>query len=152
MRQELLAKKKAVEETQASFKYKVQSALINTNLNKYTFETTNGRAVRQTAVNNDLHILEKHFKGKVPVNLHMESKNFQQIINSFNKTYLPARAKSGPNPARKNLEARGVRFPSFGDCPSGSADYRPKCSTCSFGSSDEQDLPPKKRRSGLYFE
>ncbi|KAK3107521.1 hypothetical protein FSP39_016499 [Pinctada imbricata] len=152
MRQELSTRKKAVDETQASFKYKVQSALINTNLNKYTFETGNGRAVRQTAVNNDLHILEKHFKGKVPANLHRESKNFQQIINAFNKNYLPTRAKSGPNPARKNLEARGVRFPNYHPyCASATGSDEQGCSTWSSSGADH-DLPPKKRRSGLFFE
>ena len=40
LQEELCAKKKAVKETQCSFKYQIQSDLINSNLDKYTFMTT----------------------------------------------------------------------------------------------------------------
>lgn len=52
----------AITETQTSFKYRVMSTLINTNINKYTFSTTAGRALRQTMINNDVYILEKKFQ------------------------------------------------------------------------------------------
>ncbi len=52
------------------------STLINTNINKYTFSTTAGRALRQTMINNDVYILEKHYKGKVPVDPKEAAKNF----------------------------------------------------------------------------
>lgn len=44
----------AISETQSSFKYKIMSTLINTNLEK--------RALRQTSINNDFYILEKHYR------------------------------------------------------------------------------------------
>jgi hypothetical protein len=78
----------AVKETQCSFKYQIQSDLINSNLDKYTFMTTSDRALRQTAVNNDIFILQKHYKNKVPNNLNSERKKFQNIINNFNKQFL----------------------------------------------------------------
>jgi hypothetical protein len=69
MGREIANKKIAIMKTQSSFKYRIMSTLINTNIEKYTFSTTAGRALRQTAINNDVYILEKHYKGKVRVNL-----------------------------------------------------------------------------------
>jgi hypothetical protein len=40
LQEELCAEKKAVKETQCSIKYQIQSDLINSNLDKYTFMTT----------------------------------------------------------------------------------------------------------------
>ena len=48
-------KMSAISETQSSFKYRFMSTLINTNLEK--------RALRQTSINNDFYILEKHYIG-----------------------------------------------------------------------------------------
>jgi hypothetical protein len=47
--------------------------------------TTSGRALRQTAINNDIFIMQKHCKNKVANNLNSERKKFQNIIDNFNK-------------------------------------------------------------------
>ena len=116
LKEELKAKEIAMKETQSSFKHRIESTLINTNLNKYTFMTNSGRAVRQTTINNDIHILEKHYRNRVPNDLENESKKFQEIINTFNKEnqlcgQLRARAKT-IDPTRKKLNEMGVVFPS----------------------------------------
>ena len=87
LKEEFKSKEAAIKQSQSSFKYQIQSALINSNLDKYTFRTRNGRALRQTAINNDVHILEKHYKNKVPKNLRSEKKKFQNIIDDFNKQF-----------------------------------------------------------------
>ena len=53
-RKKIANKMSAISETQSSFKYKIMSTLINTNLEK--------RALRQTSINNDFYILEKHYR------------------------------------------------------------------------------------------
>lgn len=107
-------KKIAITETQTSFKYRVMSTLINTNINKYTFSTTAGRALRQTTINNDVYILEKHYKGKVPVDLKDAAKNFQSIINDFNGKHTDQQGSRGSrNPMQKILENHNVEFPLF---------------------------------------
>ena len=106
---ELWAQKRALNETQFSFKYQIQSDLINSNLDKYTFMTTSGRALRQTAINNDIFILQKHYKNKVPNNLNSERKKFQNIIDNFNKQFSPcneSNKKKTIDPTRKLLEAK----------------------------------------------
>ena len=116
LQEDLCAKKRVVKETQCSFKYQIQSDLINSNLNKYTFMTTSGRTLRQTAVNNDIFILQKHYKNKVPNNLNSERKKFQNIIDNFNKQFSPcneSNKKKTIDPTRKLLEAKGVEFPNF---------------------------------------
>jgi hypothetical protein len=78
--------------------------------------TTSGRALRQTAVNNDIFILQKHYKNKVPNNLNSERKKFQNIIDNFNKQFSPcneSNKKKTIDPTRKLLEAKGVEFPNF---------------------------------------
>ena len=112
LREEMTNKTKAVQETQTSFKYQVQSALINTNISKYTFQTPTGRAMRQTVVNNDIHILEKHFKGRVPTDMLNGSKYFQDIIDQFNRGNRIVNKKT-LDPTKRNLEARGIVFPNF---------------------------------------
>lgn len=111
-----MLKKKTVKETQCSFKYQIQSDLINSNLDKCTFMTTSGRALRQTAINNGIFILQKHYKNKVPNNLNSERKKFQNIVDNFNKQFSPCN-ESNKNktidPTRKLLEAKGVEFPNF---------------------------------------
>ena len=94
----MLKKRGAVKETQCSFKYQIQSDLINSNLDKYTFMTTSGRTLRQTAVNNDIFILQKHYKNKVPNNLNSERKKFQNIIDNFNKQFSPAMSLTRKKP------------------------------------------------------
>jgi hypothetical protein len=42
--------------------------------------TTSGRALRQTAINNDIFIMQKHYKNKVANNLNSERKKFQNIL------------------------------------------------------------------------
>lgn len=54
-RKKIANKMSAISETQSSFKYRIMSTLINTNLEK--------RALRQTSINNDFYILEKHYRG-----------------------------------------------------------------------------------------
>jgi hypothetical protein len=106
-------KKRVVKEIQCSFKYQIQSDLINSNLDKYTFMTTSGRALRQTAVNNDIFILQKHCKNKVPNNLNSERKKFQNIIDNFNKQFSPcneSNKKKTIDPTRKLFEAKGANF------------------------------------------
>jgi hypothetical protein len=116
LQEELCAKKKAVKETRCSFKYQIQSDLINSNLDKYTVMTTSGRVLRQTAINNDIFIMQKHYKNKVPNNLNLERKKFQNIIDNFNKQFSPcneSNKKKTIDPTRKLLEAKGVEFPNF---------------------------------------
>ena len=113
MKSQLAAKKNALSETRCSFRYRVETVLINTNLEKYTFITAQGRAARQTVINNDMHILEKHFGGRVPVNLHEESKKFQTIIEKFNKDHILSKTKKTVNPEVRLLEMHGIRFPEF---------------------------------------
>ena len=112
--EELCARKRVVKETQCSFKYQMQSDLINSNLDKYTFMTTSGRVLRQTAVNNDIFILQKHCKNKVPNNLNSERNKFQNIIDNFTKQFSPcneSNKKKTIDPTRKLLQAKGVEFP-----------------------------------------
>ena len=59
LKQQLKNKKAALLETRNSFKYRIETALINTDLDRYTFYTFQGRTQRQTVINNDLFILEK---------------------------------------------------------------------------------------------
>jgi hypothetical protein len=47
--------------------------------------TTSGRALRQTAIKNDIFIMQKHYTNKVANNLNSERKKFQSIIDNFNK-------------------------------------------------------------------
>lgn len=90
------------------------STLINTNINKYTFSTTAGRALRKAMINNDVYILEKHYKGKVPVDLKEAAKNFQSIINDFNGKHTDQPGFRGSrNPMQKILENHNVEFPPF---------------------------------------
>ena len=113
-RQDIVNKKKAIKETQSSFKYQIQSALINSNITKYTFQTSNGRAMRQTAINNDAFVLEKHYRGHVPKNLAAEAKNFQYIIDKFNlENGIKTVTKKTVNPSKKLLEEKGVKFPRY---------------------------------------
>ena len=60
-----------------------------------------------------MHILEKHFGGRVPVNLHEESKKFQTIIEKFNKDHILSKTKKTVNPEVRLLEMHGIRFPEF---------------------------------------
>jgi hypothetical protein len=115
LQEELCAKKRVVKETQCSFKYQIQSDLINSNLDKYTFMTTSGRALRQTAINNDIFILQKHYKNKVPNNLNSERKKFQNIIDNFNKQFSPcneSNKKKTFDPIR-NLKQKELNFQIF---------------------------------------
>lgn len=90
------------------------STLINTNINKYTFSTTVGRALHQTMINNNVYILEKHYKGKDPVDLKEATKNFQNIINDFNGKHADQQGSRGTrNPMQKILENHNVEFPPF---------------------------------------
>lgn len=100
----------AITETQTSFMYRVMSTLINTNINKYTFSTTAGRALRQTMINNDVYILEKKFQytlkrppkiSKALLTISMEKNTDQQ-----------GSCGSG-NPMQKILENHDVEFPPF---------------------------------------
>ena len=78
--------------------------------------TTSGRVLRQTAINNDMFILQKHYKNKVPNNLNSERKKFQNIIDNFNKQFSPcneSNKKKTIDPTRKLLEAKGVELPNF---------------------------------------
>ena len=88
LKQQLKNKKAALLETRNSFKYRIETALINTDLDRYTFYTSRGRTPGQTVINNDIFILEKHYRGRVPINLADESKKFQRIIRDFNNSHL----------------------------------------------------------------
>lgn len=127
----------AITETQTSFKYRVMSTLINTNINKYTFSTTAGRALRQTMINNDVYILEK----TVPVHLKEAAKNFQSIINDFNGKNTDQQGSCGSgNPMQKILENHDVEFPPF----------TPRATTTPTmrraGREHPTCVPPKKKR------
>ena len=106
-------KETALSETRKSFKFRVESALINSNLDKYTFFTTRGRTPRQTVINNDIFILEKHYSGRVPMNMDSESKKFQKIISDFNTAHADNRDRKfkSINPEKELLVKHGIVYP-----------------------------------------
>ena len=79
--------------------------------------TRSGRALRQTAINNDIFILQKHYNNKVPNDLKSERKKFQRIIDNFNRQFAPCNRepirKKTIDPTKRLLEAQGVEFPNF---------------------------------------
>ena len=129
LERDMVLKKSAIADTQKSFKYQVLSALINTNVEKYTFATSSGRAMRQTVINNDVYILEKHHGGKIPRDIKCESTKFQNIIADFNRSTTNLDHCKRGNPVKPALERHGVIFPK-----------RPADDT-------EKSVPPKKRYS-----
>ena len=60
MEKDIASTMSAISETQSSFKNRINSTLININIEKYIFSMTVGRVLRQTSINNDVYILEKH--------------------------------------------------------------------------------------------
>ncbi|KAK3100993.1 hypothetical protein FSP39_015453 [Pinctada imbricata] len=137
LRQHKKNKETALDETRNSFKYKIESTLINSNLEKYTFYTSRGRTPRQTVINNDIFILEKHYRGRIPLNLSEESKRFQKIISDFNKQFIPNPKTQAVNPEKKLLEKYGVIYPT---CTG------PSCSMSKDDNTMLFSVPPKKRK------
>ena len=111
LKQQLKNKKAALLETRNSFKYRIETALINTDLDRYTFYTSRGRTPRQTVINNDIFILEKHYRGRVPINLADESKKFQKIIRDFNNSHLGCSTSKSVNPEKELLKRHGIIYP-----------------------------------------
>ena len=98
-------------ESRSSFEWKVHlltQILINTH-----FSTTRGRTPRQTVINNDIFILEKHYSGRVPMNMDSESKKFQKIISDFNTAHADNRDRKfkSVNPEKELLVKHGIVYP-----------------------------------------
>jgi hypothetical protein len=96
-------KKQAMESVHQTFSNQVFSHVVNSNTDKYTFATSEGRFVRRALVNQDICILEEHYNKKVPVNLELEASKFQNIINRANHKFGIER-KHAKNPIRSMLE------------------------------------------------
>ena len=110
LKAELDTKQKMEETVNQSFESKVKPYLINTNLDKYTFERFKGRSRLILA---DTAILCKHYKGVSPMNLQEESRKWPDIIKLYEERNIP---KPRTNPVRQMLEQNsvyGVKFPQF---------------------------------------
>ena len=111
LKQDHKNKVSALNETRSSFKYKIETALILI-WKKYTFYTSRGRTPRQTNINNDTFILEKHYRGRVPVNIADEARKFQKIIDDFNKVNsCTSSCSRAVNPEKRLLENHGIIYP-----------------------------------------
>lgn len=86
-KEQLFSKRKAVNETRTSLKSRIRTSLINSDINKYTLRTPSGRVARQTVVNNDTHILEKYYGGRLPKDLECEAEQFQSVVERFNNDH-----------------------------------------------------------------
>jgi hypothetical protein len=108
-------KRKAVMEVQRSFKHKILSALVNTDVDKYTFYTNKGRVLKLAVINNDVHILDKHYGGRVPKYLDTAKLQFPGIIAKFNSEHIhPGTSKTAvKSQVQKILEKKNVTFPNF---------------------------------------
>ena len=113
LKQEIASKTKALDEIQGTFSFKIRSELINTNLSKYTFQSSCGRVLRHAIINNDSFILEKHFRSNAGFAL-KNLRSFQKIIDDFNQSNVAKEKKKYDNPIQKILtEKHNVRFPNF---------------------------------------
>lgn len=136
---ELQSRVNSVSSMKCSFKFQIESALINTNLDKYTFHSSNGRVVRQTIINNDIHILQQIYKNKIPTKMESESNNFQRLIEDYNTRYLPVSGKKTINPVVSKMEDVGIKYPQSIE------DEESQIATA-IRESAKDVLPPKKRR------
>lgn len=111
LKQSLVSKKEIHRETCQSFFSQVIPHLVNTNIDKYYPVGSFGlRALNMTAVQPDIAILEKYYRGKVPRNLEVECVRFQNIIKD-NQTEIDL--KNFKDPVRSFMEKKGVSVPSF---------------------------------------
>jgi hypothetical protein len=110
LKQSLHSKEEISRETCQTFFSQVVSYLVNTDADKYYPVGAYGlRALNMRAIQPDMAILEKHYRGKVPRKLEEESAGFQAIIAGTNAEV----ATKLKDPVRNFMEKRGVVFPSF---------------------------------------
>ena len=109
---ELDAKRKANQETHNTFEGKIFSWLIRSNPEKYLIKTAG--QVRQVRVNADTAILRKVFEGQVSDDLETSSQFWKDIIDTSDIKYRQSTEKPSftvSNPVRKELENKGVVWP-----------------------------------------
>ena len=105
IKQELDLKIKVKEKLNCSFEKRLEPHLIESNRKRYLADTAFGIRPRQALLNEDIAILERHYRGIFPSDIEYEKQNFQQIITRAN-TALP---KKPENSARDGMYS--VQFP-----------------------------------------
>ena len=111
-KQELELKLKVKNKMNSSFEKRLEPILIESNRKKYLADTTFGIRPRQALLNEDLAILERHYKGVYPRDIAYEKNNFQKIIARANKELSGTRKpESSVRDMLTNNPIYSVNFP-----------------------------------------
>ena len=123
-KQELELKIKVKEKLNSSFEKRLEPYLIESNRKKYLAETAYGIRPRQALLNEDIAVLERHYRGVFPKDIKSEKQNFQQIIHRANTIQ-----KKPENAVRELLTSNTVypvKFPTQSESsPPLPSDYQP---------------------------
>lgn len=143
---DLKAKQLLEKQVSSSFISVITPHLVNSNPDDYTFRSNreNGRLLKSQKINCHSYILEQHYKGKIPLDLERERKNFPQIIEEyFNKFKRLGKKDVRQNdPVRKRLQENptfNVKFPKFGDECYNSANTRQAPTSHTFPNPESPD-------------
>ena len=107
---------KTVQSMKRTFTNQICTALVNSDIDKYTFLSEAGRVVKRALVNQDSVILEKHYNGKVPRLLDQEAKGFQTIIKNEIKKHDTSKVKNPIKRLLQDNEKYPISFPSKKPC------------------------------------
>ena len=111
-KQELELKTKVKEKLNSSFEKRLEPHLIDTNRKKYLAETAFGIRPRQALLNEDIAILERHYRGVFPRDINFEKRNFQQIISRANEQLcIPKKPENSVRNLLVNNAVYPVKFP-----------------------------------------
>lgn len=111
-RADLTSKLAAQESIRMSFDHAIKTPLINSNKDKYLFQTAKGSFVPKTAVLQiDTAILSKHYNNKIPKDVCKQANLFQSIIGNFHSKYELSKSHKTVNPMKHKLEESGIHFP-----------------------------------------
>ena len=88
LRLEFESKRKIYESMSKTFESQIHSALVNSNPDKYLVNGV-GPGFKKRVLDADKCILRKHYKGKIPTNLHLESASWKSIIDAHHENQQP---------------------------------------------------------------